>query len=239
VIKSLVKKFEFSNLILEKFLFQRIDDYETIGELLSNRKINTYVNCPRRLNPCYAEIKKLIQDKQDVNIRVVGNNWGIGSNSIHFVDLFQWLTGKEISSWTNKLDAGYVQSKRQGYVEFFGSIEGLIDDKSVLTLTSIDSKVPELELIIQFDNRTLVVDEINSEVYEDLGKEERMDMKFGFQTLYQSNLSNVVAEQIFRQNRCDLTLYDDSVKSHLPFFKTMLEHYNRHSPTKSQNLPIT
>lgn len=239
VVKELVMLFNFKNIILEKFLFQTVNDYHDIGNLFIQNQINAFVNCPRRLNPSYAKLKSLLHGYEDLTIQVIGNNWGLGSNAIHFIDLYQWFTGNDISAYRNSLEKGFCESKRFGYIDFFGTLEGLAHDRSCIRLTSLNSKSQSLKIIFEVGNRKIVVDELKNTIVEvfDNGTQISMDLKF--ETLYQSNLTNLVAEQIFNYGSCDLTQYSESVRIHLPLFEALLAHYNQNKRLKSLKLPIT
>ena len=54
---DLLKKFEVKTIIFEKILFQKRNDYFLISELLKNKNVNAYVNCPMRMMSFYNEIQ--------------------------------------------------------------------------------------------------------------------------------------------------------------------------------------
>src|SRR5438105_2054054 len=58
VVEELVAEHSIQYLILEKFLFQKENDYRDVQELLRKKKISCWVNCPRRLYPDYKKLKK-------------------------------------------------------------------------------------------------------------------------------------------------------------------------------------
>ena len=78
-------------LILEKFLFPRIEEYQIVADLLVKCKTIAWVNCPRRMLDFYNELKKTLNG--NIHIAVTGNGWGLGCNGIHLLDLMAYLTG--------------------------------------------------------------------------------------------------------------------------------------------------
>ena len=77
-------------ILFEKFLFN-LNHYNYINSLLKNKKIKAYVNCNRRISQDYIKIKNNYGKKIN-HIIVEGNKWNFMSNSIHFIDLFMFLT---------------------------------------------------------------------------------------------------------------------------------------------------
>jgi predicted dehydrogenase len=96
VIKELLNHLQVKFMVLEKFLFQKAKEYSEIGNLLNEKGVVTYVNCTRRLFVDYQKIKNSITGAKVVYMDVVGNEWGLGCNGVHFIDLFQWLSNQDV-----------------------------------------------------------------------------------------------------------------------------------------------
>src|SRR5947209_4742456 len=58
VVESLLAGRKVGALVLEKVLFQKIEDYEAVGALLKERGVRAWVNCPRRLWPFYQALRE-------------------------------------------------------------------------------------------------------------------------------------------------------------------------------------
>lgn len=240
VVNDLLTNFEVDYLILEKFLFQRQDEYEKISQKLLEKNTIAYVNCPRRMFPDYQKIKKMLARDVIYRMEVVGNNWGLACNGIHFIDLFQWLCGETVVSWSNELDKGFKQSKRDGYVEFTGSIYGLTNNKHSLSMTSFEKGVPNISVRITTPSDRFVISEALGKVcHEKLTFEQVIMDKFQFQMKYQSQLTHLAARDLFNKGSCELTPYSSSASAHVPFLKILLTHYNMVRNKKSDACPIT
>ena len=87
---KLIRKFSFNHMILEKVLFQKINDYIYFEKKINNLKSKIWVNCNRRTIPYFQKLKKKIKHNL-LKIEIIGSNWNLASNAIHFIDLFAYL----------------------------------------------------------------------------------------------------------------------------------------------------
>ena len=92
-------------------------------------------------------------------MHVYGNDWGLACNGIHFLDLFTWLNGvDQISFNTNRLDHMVYESKREGFVEFYGNMEGIAKGAQV-QLTCLDHSGKEILIILKTSKITVTINE--------------------------------------------------------------------------------
>ena len=240
IISNLTQKFSIDFLLLEKFLFPRREDYVQIGKLLTSFQIKTFVNCPRRMFSDYRAIKEAVALEETVRIEVIGNNWGLGCNGIHFIDLFQWLVGESIIKWHNELNPGFISSKRDGYVEFCGSLYGSSENNHKLSITCYRYGVPNISVRISSPSQRFIVSEGVKKIYaEEISNQKQDSNEFDYKPNFQSQLTNKVADQLFTTGDCQLTPFAASVDAHLPFFETLLQHYNNYVEYKTDFCPIT
>ncbi|MBT9493231.1 MAG: Gfo/Idh/MocA family oxidoreductase, partial [Paucibacter sp.] len=87
VLKKLLAEKSVSNLLLEKVLFQHIKDYQAALDLFEMLPTKVWVNCPRRVFPIYQTVKNFFSGQQLLQFQASGGNWGLGCNSVHFLDL--------------------------------------------------------------------------------------------------------------------------------------------------------
>lgn len=76
ILKSLLAKVKVVNIILEKFLFTGLADYDEAAQLLQINHVNAWVNCPRRLFGFYAEIDSMIDKQKPLVMEYADSNWG-------------------------------------------------------------------------------------------------------------------------------------------------------------------
>jgi hypothetical protein len=145
ILTQLVSRFRVLNIILEKVLFQKIEHYGRVQSLLESHNINCWVNHPLRLNPAFQKLKvSLAADHNELSCQVYGQNWGLGCNSLHWIDLIEYLTEERlISIDTALLNGNTIPSKRSGFIEFKGTILAKFSSGTTLQLTdapSLDSQ---------------------------------------------------------------------------------------------------
>lgn len=240
LVMDLLAGFQVKYLVLEKFLFQRASDYQTVQSRLKQTGTVCFVNCPRRMYPSYKKIKGILPPGTILQMEVVGNNWGLGCNGIHFVDLFQYLCGEAVLQWDNHLNPGHHESKREGYVEFSGRISGESKNGNALSITSFAEGPINLSVRVSTPAHRFVVNEAFGKVWHESISGQQVELEeLDFSMLHQSQMTHLVATQLFEKGDCQLTPYEDSVRAHLPFLGLMLEHYNFNRTEKTDLCPIT
>ena len=221
-LRSVLSHARVGSLVLEKVLFQAPDEYEQARAVLASTNTNTWVNCPRRLYPVYQEIKEMFSADPMLHLDVWGGEWGLGSNAVHFVDLFTFMTGRvpekaDISG----LDPGVRPGKRAGFAEFSGAIRGRSGSSS-FSLTSTAAGVIKHMVTLRGAKSTAIVDEEGGMFW-------RIDAS-GSRLLptvipYQSSLTGQVAEQLLTTGACLLPRYDESMGVHLSLLPSLAAHH--------------
>jgi len=92
VTKNFLKHCQTKHIIFEKILFQKDLDFDDISKLIDKFNIKTWVNLPRRNYCAYQEIKDKMDTDKSIKVIINGSSWGMACNSIHFIDLFAYLT---------------------------------------------------------------------------------------------------------------------------------------------------
>lgn len=108
------------NWLLEKVLFQKLDDYHAAADLLCDNDA-VWVNLSQRLWPFFLEIKQRFGNDPRLTLDVVGSNWGLGCNAVHNVDIASFLWDMEITH-NALLDPEMIDSRRPKFKEFTGSL---------------------------------------------------------------------------------------------------------------------
>lgn len=237
VLQFLLKNIKINNLILEKIVFQRAEHFYIIEKELNKRKINTWINCPRRSYSIYKYINKIIAN-HIIEVTVEYRNWGLGCNSIHMIDLFFYLTDQKKISYDNtKLIMKNINSKRGEYKELSGefSIESSRGD--ILKIIDHENSSKELLLTIKTSEYKIIINENKKILYIDhLGtkeKKENIDIPF------QSMLTGFVADKIFSEGKCELVKYSDCMVYHIPMIESFNNHFSKIYKKKISVCPIT
>lgn len=224
IVEFLVKNKAISYFVLEKVLFNKVDDYAYIQTLLAAKGIKAWVNCSRRVYDCYRQLRTLLRHEDFVALTVEGTNWGLGCNAIHFIDLLAFLSNcnSGLSIDTSQLDKGVSESKRTGFIEFTGTLRGSFEGKNTFQLTSRAGELPESFLQINSPNYQIEVDERKGEMVvkrrETGGQEELFHITLPFQ----SRLTNKVVEEILLTGESRLCPYEESMSFHIPLINAFL-----------------
>jgi predicted dehydrogenase len=160
VITELFKQIHVKYLILEKFLFPSLDDYDEIGDLLKKHSCKAWVNCGRRMQHAYQYLKKYFQDESNIIFSVTGGNWGLGCNGIHMIDIIAFLLeDANFSFGTTYLDPGYIDSKRHGYIELTGTLMGRSSKCAFISLFSDRNNNYPMAISIRNQNIHCIIEE--------------------------------------------------------------------------------
>lgn len=237
-VEQLAARTTIKYLILEKFLFPALEDYDAIGELLRSNEISAWVNCPRRMFDNYKEIKK--QMTQTSVISISGSLWGLGCNGIHMLDLVAFLTGEQdMKLNADMVDTKIIESKRAGYIEFTGKITGHTASKRHnFTIASYGDANTPFVIYIQTGEKNFVIFEGTKKLLLINGASGASEEKV-MSIAYQSQLTNRVVEQLANNGNCELTPYHESASLHKQFLSTLLNFMSSTSGKPVEKCLIT
>lgn len=241
VINKLLEKYQVRFLILEKVLFQKFEAYQRVHDLLVKHNVIAYVNHPRRMYDSYVNLKKNFEiDIQSV-YQVVGGNWGLGCNSVHFLDLFVYLSGKKIQSINvNLIDNELLESSRKGFTEFTGTLTGNLVDGSFFSISSLKGESSSITVTISNNKQRFLIQEGGTPQIYELEKKNLFSCKNdAFKVQYQSELTTNIVAGLLENNFCSLPTYYEARHTHELFLTTMLEKYNKITGLQATILPVT
>jgi len=229
------KKVDF--ILFEKILFQKEDDYTKINELLIIKNVKAWVNCPRRIQPLYKKIKNDFNNIQDVKMKVSGGDWSLACNGIHFLDLFYFFYNNEILEIdTSALDSAILESKRPGYREITGRIEGK-SGVNGFSIASLKGSNEPIEVYLIINGTEIIISESAGgamEIRNFSGTE-----KHTAKLLFQSELTGSLADEILINGSCGLTTYTESMWIHLEYIRKIKMHIENSTRQKLNHCPIT
>lgn len=225
-------------MLIEKVLFQSLSEYETIQVLLDSKKVQAWVNCPRRMNFFYKELSALLKG-QTLSVTIEGYQWSFGCNAIHYIDLIGFLCHCEEYSIEENLDKQIQKSKRDGYFEFTGEVFLKYCNGTQCRIISHSEDSQGLILTIVSKDCRLLIDESKGEVFISRKEDEWKWYNEKFTMKYQSELTAEIFENLIIYHKCDLTPYKESVKLHKPFIEILLAFLSRNYQKGIENCPIT
>ena len=205
-------------LILEKVLFQSNSDFDICSQLLATTKTEAWVNCPRRMWKDYIDMKEMLYNQKDVSYTLNGINWGLGCNSIHFLDHLSWLTNSKLISIDNSgLDDKLFKAKRSGFIEFSGTLNAVFQNGNTLSLAS-ERGVGNPSFIIEITCKdfSFIIEESSSKyTFQNLSHKAMVSNKEKKMTIpFQSQLTQLVAESLLSKGEQYLTPYEESTHQH-------------------------
>ena len=120
IIKKLIKNNKIKFLILEKYIFTKLEHYKKAKILLKNKSNQLFINVWGSL---VAHLLKIKIDRRKKVIFDVDISAGrMMTNAIHYLDFFSFLTEKKIKLSINIKKV--IKSKRKEYSEILGHIYG-------------------------------------------------------------------------------------------------------------------
>lgn len=237
VIDELLNKSQVKYLILEKILFQKDKDYLEVEKLLKRKKVKTWINFSMRTMPFYKRLKGKFEGP--IQMIVSGSQYGLITNVIHFIDYLAYLTNiYEFEVSTLGLDKKIIKSKRPGFLELNGTLNIALKDGSFGSFTCYSSGDAPFIIEINSKNYHVISKESERKAYISSRKDKWNWEEVKSDIPYQSEMTNSVAEDIFKKGGCILTPYKEASKLHLQLLEELLKFLNK-SGKKFNFYPFT
>jgi len=233
-----VLKLGHKRFLVEKIVCQSTTEYKKLLSLMKKFHAKGWVNTNRRYFMAYQKLKNDLKNSKFVQMHVFSTNSGLGTNAIHYLDLFCWL----IDELKIKLNGEFLTNKlfknKRGtnFKEFFGTITGISKQGSFVSLSFFPSKHESFIINIQSEDRLVTIKELIDQGYVNTFQGEKY-LKFKFE--HTSTLTKKIAHDIFTNDECLLPNLKDSYHIHIELFRI----FNRHMKTilneKPKLCPIT
>lgn len=219
-----------SNILLEKVLFSGLDQYLDCTELLKAYPyVNAYVNFPRRSWPFYNQLKEYLYSRKNVSLDIVGENVGLTCVGIHFVDLFEYLSGDPCESLYIDAEGPVTQAKRSGYLEFEGAIKIKSHFMSLNFVSSQSAPFDGLVFLLRCDEGSLIYSERLGVLFDEIG------FKWDGPALI--NQSQLTGYQL--ENHHLLPKLADVLDTQYRFARACADNFNRLGYDIRNEVPIT
>lgn len=239
IFEKLVEHSRVKNIVFEKVLFQKVEDYYAVKEILEKSNIKAWVNCARREWDSYHELKKEIDKCNEFEIHISGGNWGLGCNGIHMLDLIRFFDNSEEYRVTKLLlDNEIVDSKRVGYKEIFGTIIGEGKRCKSFSISCYKDSTLPIGIDIIGDKVKCSISE-SKQILRYSSNENGWKMEERkFDIYYQSQLTNKVVDAIYESGDCRLVKYEESMSTHLTYIEPLINYFEEKGLEKNI-CPIT
>ena len=201
-------------IILEKILFNKFEDFETVQAILDDLAVPCWVNCSRNIWPGYQSLKETLGGKAIKSYTVSGSDWGLGCNAIHFIAALEYLADEAVTELAMDSDSAAIRdSKRAGYKEVTGTLRGKMASGGTISLSSLPEEGQVISVRIEAGDDHFVIAE-GKTIAVNGGKE------VPFPMLYTSQLTDPLVD-ILKHGHSDLPSYTDSVHQHHVMFKAL------------------
>jgi predicted dehydrogenase len=239
IIKKITNISKIKNLILEKILFQNQVEYELTEKLLKEHNINCWVNCPRRMFSIYKDLRQKITNKDKITFTLIGGDWGLACNAIHFIDLVCFLSDDYIFKLDTTGLLDIFESKRVGFYEVSGSLKATFSNGSEIFLHSRRHSNANIKMQILSNSYFWEIDEFNGELSTTdlLGSLKLIKSKFVIP--FQSQITNIICEEILLKNECPLPSYSISRIEHQQIINPLIDFFKKKSINCENGCPIT
>jgi hypothetical protein len=238
VIKQMIDVCSIKKMLLEKVLFQDLRDYEEAKNILNEKADNIWVNCAQRLWPFFKELKSRYSSEPNLRIEISGSNWGLGCNSVHNIDIAQYLWGDKITHEAN-LDPIIKESKRTGFKEFTGEIITRNENGGYLNQISYAKGFAPFIINASHPTENLKWNLTNNKLY--ISNEESNWEIIEQQLIapYQSELTTNIIEDMLNNRECGLPNFTTSARIHVETIKEIINGMKRKKIDLGTRCPIT
>ncbi len=232
LLKNKNKKF-----LIEKPVCQSKKEYENLLKQMKLFKATGWVNTNRRYFESYKKIKDELKNSKFININVVSKASGLGTNAIHFFDLFSWLIDDSKIKLNGEflIPKIFLNKRGKEFKEFYGTIVGSGKNNSSITLTFLPSNTESIFVTISTDSANYVIDELNHNAIK-MGK---INKKFNFTYEHASQLTTKIAKDILEKNTSFLPKLDESYVHHTELFRIFNLHMKKQLKREVSLCPIT
>ncbi len=232
-------------MILEKFLFPFIEDFQICEQLFKFNSTKVWVN--QWMSQEFIEINQYFPNNKNMSFSVNGKNWGLCSNSVHFIDWFHKMTGRErLEIYNKNLSNQLSESRRKDYHELMGNLE--IKSLSGHTLKLKCEKKLDLE---EIDKRSIFIDISNIDYdfvaefdgkslnYEVTNKNTNSSIKKEIIVKPQSKKTSEIIKCLVESDTCNLVDYRISMEQHLLIFNIFKETFAANGYNTNNGIPVT
>jgi len=222
---------------IEKMVCQTISEYILLMEEMKKRNAKCWVNLVRRYFPIYQKIKNIISQNNLTHISVIAGSNGLGTNAIHYLDLFMWLNNDyQISLDGTFLHNTIFPNKRgEGLVEFNGTIVGKTRKGQSINITFVPESKSPIIINIENENDFLIFDEYLMKIFMKDFQIQQTNFKYE----HVSTTTTKIVEDIFEKDECLLPNLEDLYHIHSELFRIFNEHMKRVTGESITTCPIT
>ena len=225
ILKKFLKLFFVKYIIFEKVAFNSLKEIKLTKKILLDRKIKSWVNCNYQTIPFFRDLIKKI-NKNNFELRIFGGNWSLGTSAIHFLDLFTFLSQKNIDTLQfSSLSKKIYKAKRNGYFEFEGKFIGQSYNNNKLSIEKFTQSSMPLQITLKTKEFFILFEDGKRKVNL-LSKDNNWKLQSSTILFpYQSELTSNLIEQLIINKTCQLPTFESSIKNHILLIKLLKKKF--------------
>ena len=225
VCRELLGMTQVGHIVFEKVLFSDLEDYDLLLGLLDSKNTLGWVNCWRRMVPYYQNIKGRLNGK--VQFEAKGQGYGLGSNGIHLLDFFMMVSEAGSIELSNEdLQKEVFDSKRPGFIEFMGEIQGRSADGDSVVIGCSEGEYSTIEYVIESSDSKYMIVEYGQNYalcVEAHAENDWKQQESRIELSYQSDLTQHIVDALLENNSCDLPSFSESVSFHKSYLANFID----------------
>lgn len=222
------------NILLEKVVFQSAAQFDEALKLAEEHKASVYCNFLNRYSQSYNEIKNAINGP--IDFTVTGGHFGFACNALHYIDLFKYFTGTDITLIKSNLVKSEIPNLRgDKYVEVFGQQiwESENGDRLFISSDSENNSGKGSENQIRYSENVHIINE-NTLNQFNIGYNGKLEI-WKFDMPMASKLTETLYQNI-KAGTIKLPDIKETMNYHLQFFESINRSLGL---LKSDSCPIT
>ena len=241
IFESLMKTKAPKYLILEKLLFSKEEEFSEALKLYKKEDVKIWVNQWMSAEPSFRDLCSFFNQDERIEISISGDNWGLCCNSVHYLELFDFLCNKRDLKIQKYDFEKVIFSKRKGYLELNGKIIVSSSNGSKLSLTSNDAgklEGEEILILITTPNaKAKCVFKMDSLDCKLEVNDKKINRKYDL--FLQSNFTHRIIEEILETDSCKLPYLDRAIYHHELFYPLFSNFFMEKGIDLSEGIPIT
>ncbi len=224
-VQKIIQRFNVKSWILEKNLGQSFKQIDKLKYILNKNK-KVWLTTNYKTMSCFKKLKKELFNKKNVIINIIGTDWGLCCNSMHFIDTFKWIFSEKVKSIsTKKLNKFWVNSKRKNFYEAYGTLNVKYETCEI-NLISLKLKNNKYNNKIVYK---IIGKKIISQYFHESGLYIKKKQKkyFGkIEPISQNMIKNI--KNILINKECDLYSFNECFEVHKLYLSSLYEHWKKY-----------
>ena len=236
IFNKLVQK-DIKYFLLEKIVFQSMEEFRKASQLIDDKKLFAYCNFPNRYFINYANLRQEIMFSSKADFYISSGDCGIACSGIHYLDLFEYLTCSSIIETKSLLEKWTKNNKRgNSYIDFSGVFFAKNEKNNNMELFFDKSHNGGCMIRILLENKIVILSETDLSHYSINKNNEVIDNQ-SFNIKPQSQLTSKMVEDIYSHNSL-LPTINESMNAHYHLFKECQKTINPNYTVDSK-CPVT